>query len=670
MRYRRSCDEPRWPGAERYRAAVAGLFLLGCSFDKADRWLQLGVTETAPDCEAGAQRCVSNALEECVVEDSAEWVEIEDCDERVCSSDLGRCVLCEPGERRCDEQTPEVCSDDGESWTEEPECRSEAGFACRSGLCQNLCQQAQVRRSNVGCEYWAVDLDNAYLGSASNAAEQQFAVVVSNPNPDVVASVTIEQDESLPGDENQPEVLIEQSVRPLGLEVFPLGPREVDGSPIGQYNTGGHSALSRRAFRLRSSVPVVAYQFNPLDNSTEVFSNDASLLKPVEALSDGSGDLTEAYVALGWPQTIANTDDPNTNFSNAETALRSYLAIVGTRAQTTVRVTPTTATLGAEAVAAGVPGEPLEVQLNPFDVLNLETDGFNADLTGTIIAADAPVVVFSGSEGSDVPFFDDLSERRCCADHLEEQLDHIRTAGTRFVGAVGFNRSLAVANAGGGIGVVPMSEVFRVVSVGQDPVQVTTTLDGAERSFELAERGDFHQFESSRDFILESDGPVMLGNYSPSQAAAGVPRTLPGGDPSFLTIPPVEQFRSDYVFLTPDSYAFDFIRVIATPDAAVSLDGEPLGNLPGCSRDNPEGLVQTLSSEDQELFVVYRCQLSFPQIDPSADSSEGLVQPGLQNDGVHELRADQDVGVLVDGFDRNVSYAYAAGTELMQLVAR
>jgi len=31
---------------------------------------------------------------------------------------------------------------------------------------------------------------------------------------------------------------------------------------------------------------------------------------------------------------------------------------------------------------------------------------------------------------------------------------------------------------------------------------------------------------------------------------------------------------------------------------------------------------------------------------------------------------DQRVGVLVDGFDRNVSYAYAAGTELNEIVTR
>jgi hypothetical protein len=34
---------------------------------------------------------------------------------------------------------------------------------------------------------------------------------------------------------------------------------------------------------------------------------------------------------------------------------------------------------------------------------------------------------------------------------------------------------------------------------------------------------------------------------------------------------------------------------------------------------------------------------------------------------VHRILADRDIGVIVDGFDRFVSYGYAAGTELRQL---
>jgi hypothetical protein len=64
---------------------------------------------------------------------------------------------------------------------------------------------------------------------------------------------------------------------------------------------------------------------------------------------------------------------------------------------------------------------------------------------------------------------------------------------------------------------------------------------------------------------------------------------------------------------------------------------------------------------------VYTCQLGFPVIDPDIDAEE-LVRNGDQNDGVHKLEADRPVGLLVDGFDDFVSYAYAGGTDLSLIV--
>jgi len=82
-----------------------------------------------------------------------------------------------------------------------------------------------------------------------------------------------------------------------------------------------------------------------------VFSNDASLLKPVEALEPGSSAQALMYVVLGWPQTIASTGDPNTNFSsNNPTDLRAFLTLVGTRDGTRVTVKSQTRILGGGAI--------------------------------------------------------------------------------------------------------------------------------------------------------------------------------------------------------------------------------------------------------------------------------------------------------------------------------
>src|SRR5262249_26223638 len=152
--------------------------------------------------------------------------------------------------------------------------------------------------------------------------------VVSNPQPDVATRVQIFQDDGQPGDMPTPVEVASATIAPQNLQVFKLGPREVDGSPPGEYNTGTNTALTRHAYKITSEFPIVAFQFNPLDN-VNVFSNDASLLKPREALTPSTNDLVPAYVVASWPQTIAATDDPETNFDPLSPInLRAFLTIV------------------------------------------------------------------------------------------------------------------------------------------------------------------------------------------------------------------------------------------------------------------------------------------------------------------------------------------------------
>lgn len=671
-----AAPEPLEPAPAPTRVVALWLWALVTScvstacYERGDRWLSPPEPDVEVRCTVGDERC-SEDLERC--EEGPEgprWVKLEDCASQglVCSQKLVGCVLCEPGGRKCDGQTVLTCDASGEGFNQGDTCDVDANVACRRGSCVDLCEEARDQRSNVGCEYWAIDLDNVYLSAASNAAEQQFAVVVSNAQPDVAAEVTIEQDDTSPGDENDPLLVTRATVPPFSLTVFKLGPREVDGSPPGEYNTGTHTALTRAGYRIKTSVPVVAYQFNPLEN-VNVFSNDASLLKPVEALGDTPGLMRDSYVVLGWPQTIASTDDPDTNFNPSNPVdFRAFLSIVGTRANTRVQVIPSTFVLGGGPIEDTDAGETLEVELQPFDVLNLETDDFNADFTGSLIRADQPIAVFSGTEASDAPWFDTLTERQCCADHLEEQLDPIRTAGKYFVASISPNRTAALALAGASVGVENQVEYFRAIAVTEAGAQLSVTVPGTGvQIVTLPERGDSIEITSPTHFVIESDNPIMLGSVSPSQDAARVPNGLPGGDPSFMIIPPVEQFRASYVFLTPDKYVFDFIRIIAPPDTEMQFDGRPLDEALDCERRSGDSLNETERGASEPPFWVYSCQLSFPIVDTSFDT-DAVVLEGTQNDGVHRLEATRPVGLLVDGFDRYVSYAYAGGTELTQIV--
>jgi hypothetical protein len=636
------------------RRALPFFFLLfaSCQFDRAERWVTGPVTPQ-PICTAGQMRC-NMALEKCN-DDGLGWSLADDCPKQglICSTFLMKCAHCEPNASRCDGQTIRTCQTDGQTESVGTTCDTSKGIACREGGCRNLCAYASVSKSNVGCEYWAVDLDNAVIDATLNAAAQQYAVVVSNPQPDLSTTVTIEQDDSLPGDTPQVRVVAQTTILPLNLETFKLGPREVDGSPDGEFNTGTGTALTRHAYRIRSTVPIVAFQFNPLEN-VNVFSNDASLLKPTEALTYDPGTLGQAYVVVGWPQTIAHTDDPRTNFDPQNPIdLRAFVTLVGTRADTHVRFTTTTRVIPGGPVVETQPGGVIEATLQPFEVLNLESGGFDADFTSSTIDADQPVVVFSGSEASDAPYFDDLIHRFCCADHLEQQLDPIRTAGKNFVLAHSPSRTKAVHDAGAGnIGIVPEPEFFRIVAVSESGANVQTSLPPPNDRFRLAQRGDTRDLTTYDDVLVTSDGPVIVGDVQVSQEGAFIPRGLPGGDPSFVIIPPVEQFRQDYVFLTPDKYVFDFIVVIAPPGSFVALDDQLI--------DDKRCDVGHITGYD-----IYRCQLSFPIIDMTQPTNP--VMPGMQNDGVHRIVSNTAVGVLVVGWDSFVSYGYAAGTQLEEI---
>ncbi|HEX7671388.1 MAG TPA: IgGFc-binding protein, partial [Polyangiaceae bacterium] len=430
------------------------------------------------------------------------------------------------------------------------------------------------------------------------------------------------------------------------------------------FNVGTNTALTRAAYRVRSTVPIIAYQFNPLEN-VNVFSNDASLLKPIEALKTGGG-MAPSYVVLGWPQTIAVTDDPQTNFGGTPPLqLRAFLTLVGTAGNTHVRVHTRAPIVAGGPVAATDAGGTVDFTLGPFDVMNLETGSFRADFTGSIVETDAPVAVFSGTEASDAPAWKRIGDRQCCADHLEEQLDPVRTAGKRFLAVVSPNRTDALIRAGAdSLGHFDAPEFFRVAAATERGAVLHTTLPAPDDEIQLTGLGDFADITSKIDFSMESSEPVSLASISPSQGAAGIPGRLPGGDPSLLVIPPVEQFRANYVFLLPDKYNFDFIRIVAPKAAKVRLDDADVTDVPGCVAAE----IPTLGKKS-DAFVVYRCQMSFPTLDLSAAAMVPL-SPGVQNDGVHQIVATDKVSVIVDGFDRNVSYAYAAGTELTQIVAR
>lgn len=610
-------------------------------------------------CAPGTQRCSENAFQQCA-DAGDRWVDVARCGDagEVCVEGRG-CAPCYPDVRTCDGLDILRCRPDGSGLDVIATCGADDDV-CFGGECVNACELAAETESYVGCEYWAVDLDNAVVSTFGAASAQQFSVVLSNPGV-LRAEVQIEircteadaADPALGCAPGEPFVIEGPfTVDPGDLRIVDLPPREVDGSSSPELNDGTGTAVSPHAYRIAATAPLVAYQFNPLEN-VGVFSNDASLLLPTEA-------LTGRYLVLSWPQTLAITDDATTN---GGIDLRAFLTVVGITDGTVVQLDLSTDVLGGDGVEAAVAGQTIEVALDRFEVLNLETDGFDADFTGTTIRASQPVAVFTGTEASDVPRFDTLAARQCCADHLEEQLMPEVSFGRSFVAVKTPLRGAAIADAGWDVPVIPDEpEYWRIVASREDTL-VTTSLPPPDDVF-LLTRGQSVIFESERDFVLRADEPIAFGQFPASQLATGIPSTLPGGlrppggDPSFILVPPVEQWRSDYLFLVPNKYAYDYLLIAAPVTAELWYDRIPLANVLTCEYE-PVGVLPTGPGNEEVEYVAIRCPLSAPTPDG----------PGLQDDGVHLLESanGEPFGLVVWGWDSFVSYGYPGGSNVVPI---
>ncbi len=672
--------------------------------------------------------CVGNIWNTC--EPDGEFLQPvrEDCGDtdQTCIPNLG-CRQCNPGRQFCEGNNVAVCNEDGTGFEVIDECSTEEGEVCRLAECRSLCEIAELERSYEGCEFYAADLDNAALGFGRDASSQQYSIVVSNPS-NRTTDVVIEVNDALPGEELAPREVARVELLPGDLEVFELPRREVDGSSSNQIctpdedpacpgtevcvcagdtppcfcrvseeanglNDGTHTALTSNAYRVRSTTPIIAYQFNPLTNAG-VFSNDASLLIPTSATST-------SYSVVGWPQTIADGDcDPATpecreidfNPNVEDEDLRAFLTLVGGATRSTVEIE-----LGSEVrkvvgnAALGYPeplgpGDTMSVVLGPFDVLNLETEALNADFTGTFIDSTSPISVFVGSEASDAPRFDTYATRRCCADHLEEQLFGNDVLGALYQIARMPRRTAALNDSFedpflDSVAEVDEPEWVKVLATFPGVTTIVTTLPAPNDRIPLRQ-GESVLLRADQDFMISAlDGrPISVLQILPSQQVLGIPSIYPGGDPAIIAVPPVEQYRRDYVFLTPDLYAFDFVVITAPRGTNILLDDEPLSAF-DCVESPGDG-IERMPGDPPPDFVNWRCQLSFPEVgrlcDPETDPdcedigpgggrTRENIRDGEQNDGTHTLIADQPVGIVVYGFDAFVSYAYAGGLNLVPI---
>jgi hypothetical protein len=563
-------------------------------------------------------------------------------------------VNCIPGDRIClEEDLPGICNDEGSDY--EPQERCGSGATCSQGACLDPCTIAEESRSYIGCEYWPVELENSLLydDDETSTPEAPFAVVLANPQ-DETARVTVFTPE---GDvlDSVTEVYI-----PVGL-VSPdftsqtvytqvVGP---DGSTVGgpisgplenvEVPPGGQlqvlfprrtpapyiSEISKIAWKIVSDRPVVAYQFNPICCNYS-FTNDASILLP-------RGALTENYMAMTYP-----TWTPRSNFSSPAT-----LTVVAIDDDTEVKITFKDPRI-REGENIPIPDEDgvINLTLQAQEVLNIETSDSTpeVDLTGTLVEANKSIVVFGGHSCTDIPF------SLVACDHVEQQLFPMETWGRNYIAAPLKMRGEGppqtreatyfkiLAQKDGTIITLdrPYNDLAQLAQ-SAPPAAVPECREKLSRidTIEL-NAGEFCEFGTNFGFGLNSNEPILVGAFMSGQASTGNREFgNQAGDPAFFLVPPQEQFRTEYDFLTPATYALDYVTVTAIAGTTVRLDGE----------------IVDLMEFDPEIIV-----------------SQNVIRAHIPlDDGPHRMESDTPFGIIVYAYDDFVSYAFTGGLNLQKL---
>ena len=427
--------------------------------------------------------------------------------------------------------------------------------------------------------------------------EVPHSVVIANPG-DQSATIRFETRANAVIDTPQAEV-------PAGeVRAFTMPRLDVDGSGV-----------TNHSIKVSSSMPVIAYQFNPLNNSN-VFSNDASLLLPVNTLG-------QRYIVASWPTSagIEQLQVPSQS---------GYFTVVAVEpGETTVTIQVSTATTAGPSVAALERGEQATVQLQQFEVLNIQAAPFIPesiedlfseelpDLTGSVVEATRRVAVFGGHEETSIAF--NRTDRGagvespCCADHLEEQLIPLSVWSAEALCVKAKPRSDSGEK-----------DIWRVIS-GAEGNTITTTpsiegLDGVTLNV-----GEWVQVEVEESFKVEGTGPLQAVQYLVSQEQTDERI----GDPSMILAVPTRQYRDEYNILVPVGYDSDWVTVIRPQGLEVTMDGAVL-------------------SATFESFA-----------DGAWERAYVLVSPG-----VHTFSAAQPFGLIAYGWDNAVSYGYPAGLNL------
>lgn len=379
------------------------------------------------------------------------------------------------------------------------------------------------------------------LISVQNTGGKEFIIVFmeniveNNRNPDLEVFVTSSKD-----------VMATVSSPKYTEPWAPFETKTIPAHTVGKYNIDYRLKLSDDALETKAILINATDEINVYGVNTEAFSSDGFLAIPTDSLGKEHYTISYTPATTNCVIGLAGIED-------------------GTRV--TIRFPDGDDIDGIEFRGRTYRnGDTITVTLDRFDTLQLRSKG---DLTGTRVIATRPIAVFSGNVRTS-------TDNKKSRDHLVEQIPPITTWGRQFLTIPIPGRTPAAG--GDYIRILASADNTEVFIEGED------NLPDYQKNFTLNKAGEFRQISvgSNSPLKIMSDKGILVVQIAKSE----VTNTEDRGDPAMIIIPPIEQYDSDYSFLTP-SYSgasdittkFENTLLIAVPDSAkdgLIFDGEPL----------------------------------------------------------------------------------------------
>ena len=184
----------------------------------------------------------------------------------------------------------------------------------------------------------------------------------------------------------------------------------------------------------------------------------------------------------------------------------------------------------------------LKVTLNRYQSLQLLNTEY-ADITGTLIISNKPVMVLSGMVQTNIG-------GNGYVDHLVDEMPPVNTWSTAFIS-----------------GDITPNYFYRIkVLANNDNTEVFL---GGTIISNLRFAGDFDTFELRGFASITSNYPILVAAFSEGQSDS----TL--GSPSMNILVPVKQYRNEYTFRAVGDLT-NTLTIIAEPNSQLMIDGTPL----------------------------------------------------------------------------------------------